>query len=681
MEMSPFPQKALRAGDRLRDLVPDCGHLVHMPTHIDVLCGHYHDVVDCNQTAIVADRKFLAREGAMNFYTVYRTHNYHFEVYGAMFLGQYEPALEAAQELIDTMPEALLRIPSPPMADFLEGYLSMKQHVLIRFGKWHEIIAQELPGDRELYCSTTAMMLYAKGVAHSALGDIAEAEAAKAAFLEAKRARAGESAGAQQHRPGPAGVAEEMLNGELEYRRGNHDVAFAHLRRSVELDDALPYDEPWGWMQPTRHALGALLLEQDRVAEAEAIYRSDLGLDGKLSRRLPASGQPLEPARPARMPDPSRRDGRGAHDQAAPRPGAGTIGGAGEGLLLLPHEGRGLSAGALKFGLYSSIANPPHGEQLDRCIDEVIAEAQLAEASGFDSCFFGEHHQDQDGFLPSPLIVATAVAARTTRLRVGTSVILLPLHHPVHVAEDVVTLDLVSKGRVILGVGIGYQPADFRAFSVSMEDRAGRFEESIEILRRCWAGEPFSFRGKHYSLEDVQVRPRPYQKPGPPLWIGASIAAAARRAGRIADGFVGTPSTGLANATHLADVYKEAAREARRPAEVVQMRDAWVARSRAEADAVYGPHVMTAYRYYWENRLAEFRNLSAGSEFTLDTLAPDRLILGDPDTCIREFQRWQKATDASTFLLRLRHAHSGGPPHDKIMDAIRLFGERVLPYV
>src|SRR5258705_291931 len=186
----------------------------------------------------------------------------------------------------------------------------------------------------------------------------------------------------------------------------------------------------------------------------------------------------------------------------------------------------------MKFGLYSSIATPPRGEHLDRCIDEVIAEAQLAEANGFDSCFFGEHHQDHDGFLPSPLIVATAVAARTTRLRVGTSVILLPLHHPVHVAEDVITLDLVSKGRVTLGVGIGYQPADFRAFSVPMEDRAGRFEESIEILRRCWAGEPFSFRGKHYTLEDVQIRPRPYQKSGPPLWIGASIDAAARHAGR-----------------------------------------------------------------------------------------------------------------------------------------------------
>src|SRR5947207_13031063 len=115
----------------------------------------------------------------------------------------------------------------------------------------------------------------------------------------------------------------------------------------------------------------------------------------------------------------------------------------------------------MKFGLYSSIAAPPAGEHIERAIDEVIAEAQLAESVGFDSCFLGEHHQDKDGFLPSPLIVATAVAARTTKLKVGTSVILLPLHHPIHLAEDVITLDLVSKGRVIIVVGIGYQPADF----------------------------------------------------------------------------------------------------------------------------------------------------------------------------------------------------------------------------
>ncbi len=284
MEMSPFPQRALRAGDRLRELVPDAGHLIHMPTHIDVLCGQYRDVLVYNQKAIAVDRKYLAREGAMNVYALYRTHNHHFAIYGAMFLGQYAPALQAAQELIDTTPEALLRIASPPMADFIEGYIPMKQHVLVRFGKWREIIAQELPRDRDLYCATTAMMLYAKGVAHSILGEIAEAERARAAFREA-RARVPDTRRVHNNTVVDLlAIAEEMLTGELEYRRGNYDTAFAHLRRSVELDDALPYDEPWGWMQPARHALGALLLEQGRLAEAEAVYRSDLGFDHTLSR-------------------------------------------------------------------------------------------------------------------------------------------------------------------------------------------------------------------------------------------------------------------------------------------------------------------------------------------------------------------------------------------------------------
>lgn len=284
MEMSPFPELALRAGDRLREIMPDSGHLVHMPTHIDVLCGNYRDVVVFNQKAVVADRKYLERAGALNVYSMYRIHNYHFVIYGAMFMGQYRPAIEAAQELIDTTPEDLLQVPSPPMADFIEGYLPMKQHVLVRFGKWREIIDQTLPEDRALYCATTAMMLYAKTVAHSALGNVADAEREKAAFLEAK-GNVPESRRVHNNTVVDLlEIAEAMIDGELEYRRGNHDAAFAHLRKSVELDDALPYDEPWGWMQPARHALGALLLEQGHYEEAEAVYRADLGLDKTLSR-------------------------------------------------------------------------------------------------------------------------------------------------------------------------------------------------------------------------------------------------------------------------------------------------------------------------------------------------------------------------------------------------------------
>jgi tetratricopeptide (TPR) repeat protein len=150
MEMSPHPERALRHGDALSTLIPDAGHLLHMPTHIDVLCGDYMNVVLRNDAAIVADRKFLEREGPDNFYSVYRAHNYHFKIYGAMFLGQPTAALEAAEELISTLPTESLR----PMADWFEGFIPMKQHVLIRFGRWQDILDQALPEDEELYSAT-----------------------------------------------------------------------------------------------------------------------------------------------------------------------------------------------------------------------------------------------------------------------------------------------------------------------------------------------------------------------------------------------------------------------------------------------------------------------------------------------------------------------------------------------
>jgi len=284
MEMSPTPEAALRAADWLRGLVPDGGHLEHMSTHIDVLCGHYQNVVDWNSRAIVADRKYLEREGAMNFYTGYRAHNYHFKLYGAMFLGQYEAAVEAADELVATIPNELFTIEVPPMADWLEGFMSMKMHAYIRFGKWQEIIDTPLPEDEKLYCVTIAMIHYAKGVAYSATGRIAEAEEQRRRFDAAYERVPDTRMLFNNTCRDILAIAREMLNGELEYRKGNYDVAYAHLRQAVELDDGLPYDEPWGWMQPARHAYGALLLEQGHVEEAEAVYSADLGFDGSLPR-------------------------------------------------------------------------------------------------------------------------------------------------------------------------------------------------------------------------------------------------------------------------------------------------------------------------------------------------------------------------------------------------------------
>ncbi|GJP28267.1 hypothetical protein NJB18091_10160 [Mycobacterium marinum] len=284
MEMSATPEVALPAADLLRGLVPDAGHLQHMPSHIDVLCGDYRSSVLANLAAVRADRRFVSREGPLNFYSLYRAHDLHFIVYSAMFEGQSQIALRAADELAGQLGAELLSIESPPMADWLEAFVPLRTHVLVRFGRWQELIAQPLPCDRDLYCTTTATIHYGRGVALAATGQLAQAHAERAAFVEAC-ARVPESRYLFNNTSRDIlAVAAAMLDGEIAYRDGRFEEAFAHLRRAVTLDDTLPYDEPWGWMQPTRHAYGALLLEQGHVEEAAAVYAADLGLDPTLAR-------------------------------------------------------------------------------------------------------------------------------------------------------------------------------------------------------------------------------------------------------------------------------------------------------------------------------------------------------------------------------------------------------------
>jgi tetratricopeptide (TPR) repeat protein len=284
MEMSPAPETALEAADALRGLIPDGGHLVHMPTHIDVLLGDYERVIADNERAIVADERYAAHAGSVNFYALYRSHDHHFRIYGAMFAGRRATALTAAEALAASLPEELLRVDTPPMADWLESFVPMRMHVLIRFGLWDEIIAESLPGDPELYCVTTALTHYAKGVALAATSRVAEAERERERFA-ASVARVADSRYLFNNTAlDILAIAGAMLDGEIEYRAGNYDAAWTELRHAIELDDTLPYDEPWGWMQPTRHAYGALLLEQGEIDSACEVYAADLGLDNTLPR-------------------------------------------------------------------------------------------------------------------------------------------------------------------------------------------------------------------------------------------------------------------------------------------------------------------------------------------------------------------------------------------------------------
>ncbi|KAI1340631.1 TPR domain protein [Xylariaceae sp. FL0016] len=286
MEMSPTPGRALDAANTLRDLVPDAGHLRHMPTHIDILIGDYQNAMESNQKAILADEVYFQREDPLKFYTLYRCHNFHFRIYAAMFAAQSEACMETVAQLEGVLPEQLLRVSSPPMADWLEAFLAIRMHALIRFGRWQEIMDLQFPSDEALYCTTTAMTVYAKGVALAAIGDVTGAMEQRRRFAVASKAVPPSRMIFNNKSIDLLQVAEAMLDGELQYRRGEYDLAFAHLREANKRSYALPYDEPWGWMQPPSHALGALLTERGRFSEAADVYAEDLGLGGSLPRAL-----------------------------------------------------------------------------------------------------------------------------------------------------------------------------------------------------------------------------------------------------------------------------------------------------------------------------------------------------------------------------------------------------------
>ena len=284
-EMSNNPGAATRSADILSELCPDAGHMNHIPGHVYALCGEYDKARIVCEKAIRADIKYLDYAGPYNFYTTARCHDLHLMMYVCMFLGQYEPAMEAANLMCDTLAKDVLTMPDrPQMVVTMEGYYSMMMHVLVRFGRWQQIIDTPMPDDAELYCVSTSMHHYAKGVAYAALKDTDAADAERNEFfLSVQRIPAD-----RKFFNNPAstilGIGEKMLDGELEYHKGNYDAAFEYLRESVRRDDSLEYTEPWAWMHPPRHALAALLAEQGHYEEAEDVYRTDLGLNDKLQR-------------------------------------------------------------------------------------------------------------------------------------------------------------------------------------------------------------------------------------------------------------------------------------------------------------------------------------------------------------------------------------------------------------
>ncbi len=285
LEMSPEPERAMTSADRLGGLCPDAGHIHHMPGHIYVLCGEYEKARIASEHAIAVDREYLAYAGPYNYYTTSRCHDLHLMMHACMMLGQFGPALAAAEEICENLTEDVIDLKDKPFIRYtMEGYFSMKVHAWVRFGKWRQIVQAPMPENPDLYCVSTSMHHYAKGVAHAALKDFDQAEEQKTRFYESLKRITPDRRFFNNPALQTLGVGEKMLLGELEYHRGNHESAFDHLREAVKRSDSLHYSEPWPWMHPPRHALGALLMEQGQHEEAEKIYREDLGLTNSVVR-------------------------------------------------------------------------------------------------------------------------------------------------------------------------------------------------------------------------------------------------------------------------------------------------------------------------------------------------------------------------------------------------------------
>ena len=309
--------------------------------------------------------------------------------------------------------------------------------------------------------------------------------------------------------------------------------------------------------------------------------------------------------------------------------------------------------------------------------DATIAECERAEAAGFDSVWLGEHH-NSTLLYPAPLVGLAAIAARTRRVRLGTGVLLLPLYHPVAVAEEAAMVDVISRGRLILGIGAGYAPEEFAAFGVSTKERGSRLDEAVPLIQRLWTEDAVSHEGRHYRIEGATLRPRPVQRPRPPIWFAGWVEAALRRAGRLGDAWLGGPSAKLDELAGCVRMYREARRAAGRDAgsgEVALLRFVFVAESLERARAIAGDAFIRSFEatyFRWPHPVVK----RPPGEMTIARLSDDRIILGDPASCVRQIERFQADLGLTHLICRMSVA---GIPSEAAAASMDLLTRKVIP--
>jgi luciferase family oxidoreductase group 1 len=338
----------------------------------------------------------------------------------------------------------------------------------------------------------------------------------------------------------------------------------------------------------------------------------------------------------------------------------------------------------MNFGTFLLMQSPsarPSEEIYARALDL----AQAAESLGFHNVWLAEHHFSTYGYLSRPAQLATYIAAKTTRVRVGTAVIVVPLHHPLVVAEEIATLDLVSGGRLDVGLGRGYQHYEFERFGLELDSGRARWEESIDIILKALAGRPFSYDGKLFKIPDTTVFPQPLQRPRPPIWITAqspdSVEAAVRRGFNVLTGGFGVPIERMAEFRRLFDRMVAEVKPPH-PLLVGVQRAVYVTDSDADAraaaeEARWNMRVTLSLRNHYE-RVEQGRAIPvpAPTEPAVDDLLDRFLVIGTPGTVIRQIARIREAVGITHFNCSFWF---GDLEHARVLRSMELFAREVMP--
>lgn len=330
------------------------------------------------------------------------------------------------------------------------------------------------------------------------------------------------------------------------------------------------------------------------------------------------------------------------------------------------------------FG-HLGMPDAPEPERVRAGLAQIVEEAQLVEESGFDGVFLGGRHMRYETFGPDPLPLLAALATATERVDLGTYVMVPGLCEPMSLAERTAMIDNLSAGRLILGVGQGYNDSYCRMFGVDPRERLGRLLESVEVLKRAWTStEPFTFEGRHYQYRDVFLSPLPYQRdPHPRIWGGAIMPRAVRRVGAYASTYAaGGSFYSLDDWNELIELFHEGAREGgvSRP-QVVTLRSGFCADTGAEARARFGEMFLDEFRYSFDRGMRH-PLIAERSDITYERLGP-ALVIGTPDECAEQVRRLRDDYRIDYLVLRFRL--TAGPDRESVRRAIRLFGEEVIP--